>query len=400
MFYIRLQEKKWLFLLLIGLLMACGGKTTNQNSKKNTTITPGAERMAAYLPRLKDKNVGLVVNQTSRVGEKHLVDTLLNRGINISRIFAPEHGFRGDVGAGVEIESHKDKKTGIPVTSLYGDTRKPAAEDIKDLDVIVFDIQDVGARFYTYISTMHYVMEACAKHHVKFMVLDRPNPNGDYVDGPVLDTSEFRSFVGMHPIPVVHGMTVGELARMTNGEKWLDTKSMCNLTIVKVKNYKHEMQYSLPVNPSPNLPNDKAIELYPSLCFFEATQMSIGRGTKFPFQVIGYPDSSFGEFTFTPRSIPGAAKNPKHEDKKCFGVDLREKEVPGKINLKYLIQFYNTWDKDKPFFSRPDWMNLLAGNDSLIKKIRNGMSADAIRKTWEDDLKAFKKKRKKYLLYK
>jgi uncharacterized protein YbbC (DUF1343 family) len=370
---------------------ACSGSSENE-------LKTGADQPEKYLSLLRDKNVGVVVNHTSMKGEQHLVDFLLAEGIEVAKIFAPEHGFRGDASAGEKIEDGVDSKTGIPVFSLYGETRKPTAEHLNALDIVIFDIQDVGCRFYTYISTMHLVMEACAEHEKTLLVLDRPNPNGDYIDGPVLDL-EFQSFVGMHPIPIVHGCTVGELAQMINGENWLDAPRKCELTIVRAKNYTHKMKYSLPVSPSPNLPNNLSIQLYPSLCFFEATSLSIGRGTDFPFQVIGGPKPSLGDFTFTPRSIPGVAVHPKNEGEKCYGVDLRKlDEAPG-FTLKYFMDFYNQYENEEEFLTRERWFKLLSGTDELIDKIRDGRSEDEIKKSWQSDLEKYKELRKKYLLY-
>jgi uncharacterized protein YbbC (DUF1343 family) len=291
-------------------------------------LKTGAEQPEKYLPLLNGKKVGIVVNHTSLKGELHLVDFLLEEGIEVEKIFAPEHGFRGDASAGETIKDGVDEQTGIQVVSLYGETRKPKPEHLDGLDIVVFDIQDVGCRFYTYISTMHLVMEACAENEKPMLVLDRPNPNGDYISGPLREPG-FESFVGMDPIPLVHGCTVGELAQMINGERWHEAPRKCELTVIPVENYSHNMRYSLPVQPSPNLPNDLAVRLYPSLCFFEATSVSIGRGTDFPFQVIGGPKPELGDFTFTPRNIPGVAVNPLNEGEQCYGVDLRKRdEVP------------------------------------------------------------------------
>ncbi len=379
-----------LFFLLF-IATACSGSPENE-------LRTGAEQPEKYLPQLEGKNVGVVVNHTSVKGSEHLVDFLLAEGIEIVKIFAPEHGFRGDASAGEKIEDGIDPKTGLPVFSLYGDTRKPTAEHLEGLDIVIFDIQDVGCRFYTYISTMHLVMEACAEHGKPVLVLDRPNPNGDYIDGPVLDL-EFESFVGMHPIPIVHGCTVGELAQMINGENWLDAPRKCDLTVVPVENYSHKKAYSLPVSPSPNLPNDLAVQLYPSLCFFEATSVSIGRGTDFPFQVIGGTKPSLGDFTFTPRSIPGVAVSPKNEGEKCYGVDLRKLEEAPDFTLKYFIDFYNQYENEEEFLTRESWFNLLAGTDKLIEKIREGWNEEAIKISWQSDIQKYKQLRKKYLLY-
>ena len=367
---------------------------TAKNDEKDLTI--GAARTEIYLPKIKGKKVGLLINHTSMVGEIHLIDFLLQKGISIEKIFAPEHGFRGKADAGEKIDNEIDPKTGIPVVSIYGKNRKPTSEMLAGLDLVIFDIQDVGTRFYTYISSMHYMMEACAENEVKMMVFDRPNPNGHYIDGPIRE-SEFKSFVGMHPIPVVHGLTVGELARMINGEGWLEGSLTCDLEVVSMENYAHADRYPLPVKPSPNLPNDQSVNLYPSLCFFEGTKMSIGRGTLFPFQVIGYPNEKFGKFSFTPESIDGMAKHPRLEGEKCFGVDLRNVNRPDKLDLNYVIEFYNLWEGEEPFFTK--YFNTLAGTAKLRKQIENGMTEMEIRASWQEDLEKYKILRKKYLLY-
>lgn len=367
-------------------------KANNEDEK----LVLGAERTAAYISGLEDKNVGLLINHTSVIGDTHLVDFMLKKNIRIQKIFAPEHGFRGKADAGEKIEDNIDSKTGIPVVSLYGKNKKPTSKTLEDLDVIIFDIQDVGTRFYTYISSMHYMMEACAENNVKLIIFDRPNPNGHYVDGPILKP-EFKSFVGMHPIPVVHGLTVGELAQMINEEEWLENGLKCELEVVVMENYAHSDVYSLPIKPSPNLPNDKAINLYPSLCFFEGTKMSIGRGTQFPFQVIGYPDQKFGNFSFIPESIEGMSKYPKFEGKRCYGVDLRNTSRHDRLDLSYIINYYKMSKKEEPFFTK--YFNTLAGTDQLQKQIEGGMSEGMIKESWQKDLYEYKILRKKYLLY-
>ncbi|GAB4342947.1 MAG: DUF1343 domain-containing protein [Flammeovirgaceae bacterium] len=368
----------------------------NVNNKKHSqnALRTGAERIELYLDLLKNKRVALVVNQTSIVGNTHLVDTLLSLGVKIQKIFAPEHGFRGLADAGEKIDNAIDAKTKIPLVSLYGKNKKPTQEQLTDVDVLVFDIQDVGARFYTYISTMHYVMEACAENQKICLILDRPNPNGHYVDGMILELKH-QSFVGMHPIPVVHGLTVGELAKMIVGEKWINQD--IDLKVVSCENYTHSMPYSLPVRPSPNLPNDRAIALYPSLCFFEGTVVSVGRGTDSPFQVIGAPEYTDFSFSFTPQPSLGA-KNPLYNGIKCFGKDLRENvfyENP--FFLTELIIFYQKFPKKEIFFN--DFFTKLAGTETLRKQIENGMSEKEIRQSWQEGLQKYKLMRKKYLLY-
>lgn len=391
-------------LLLIGIL--CGftisiSTTQAAKSSNNNTLRLGADRMEILIPLLKDKRVGLVVNQTSILsnGYTHLLDTLLSQGIQIKKVFAPEHGFRGTNDAGEEINDSKDRKTGIPIVSIYGKHKKPSREQLNDLDILVFDIQDVGVRFYTYISTMHYVMEACAENHKEMIILDRPNPN-DFIDGPILEKDQ-RSFVGMHPIPILHGLTIGELAKMINGEGWLNcAPDTCKLTVIPIENWKHGNPYWLSIKPSPNLPNDQSIRLYPSLCFFEATDISIGRGTYFPFQVIGYPDKKYGTFTFTPISLEGFDKNPIQKDKLCYGVDLSEYPFEGGLSLRFFLDFYEKSDTDKAFFfTRPQWFDLLAGTKTLRWQIVKGLTEEEIRESWQPKLDAYKTMRAKYILY-
>lgn len=361
----------------------------------------GAERMEVVTRLLKDQRVALVVNQTSIIGEAqvHLLDTLLALGIDVRKVFAPEHGFRGTGDAGEEIKDSRDMKTGVPIVSIYGKNRRPTTEQLQDVDVVVFDIQDVGARFYTYISTMHYVMEACAENDKRFVVLDRPNPN-DFVDGPMREKG-YTSFVGVDPIPLLHGLTVGELAWMINEEGWLRNEpDSCQLKIVKMEYWRHGDPYWLPVKPSPNLPNDQSIRLYPSLCLFEATNISIGRGTYYPFQVIGYPDADYGEFTFTPVSLPGFETNPLQKDKVCHGVDLREYPFPGGLTLRFILDFYKkSGSNPATFFTRPKWFDLLAGSDKLRRQIIQGLTEEEIRASWQPELERYKELRKKYLLY-
>ncbi|MBX2876888.1 MAG: DUF1343 domain-containing protein [Saprospiraceae bacterium] len=366
------------------------------------SLQVGAERLDLYWPLIQDKKVAFVVNQTSRMGSMHVIDSLHSLGLDIARIFAPEHGFRGTADAGEKIKDGRDIATGIPITSLYGKKRKPSAEDLAGVDWVIFDIQDVGARFYTYISSMHYVMQACAEQGISFMVLDRPNPNGHYVDGPVLDPA-FQSFVGMHEIPVVHGMTVGEYASMVNEEGWLGEESKCDLKVIPCAGYTHQTPYTIPIKPSPNLPNNRAIYLYPSLCFFEGTQVSIGRGTDKQFQLIGLPDYPSEEFAFTPMPKPGA-RYPKHQDQLCKGFDLTKREEAvirkeARINLSYLIEVYENAPKKDQFFLQSNFFDKLAGGESLREQVKAGWSEQQIRKSWEPELSQFKQKRKKYLLY-
>lgn len=364
-------------------------------------IVVGAEQLNTYLPIIADKRVAIVANQTSVVGERHLVDTLLNLGIDIVKVFAPEHGFRGIADAGEHLVNSTDMATGLQVVSLYGKHRKPTADDMSNIDVVLFDIQDVGVRFYTYISTLHYVMEACAENNVPLLLLDRPNPNGFYIDGPILDTTEARSFVGMHPVPLVHGMTIGEYAMMINGEHWLTNGIMCQLMVVQCQGYTHQSEYPLPIKPSPNLPTYRSVLLYPALGLFEGTFMSMGRGTDFPFEVIGHPDYNIATFKFTPQSIEGA-KYPPYKGVQCRGYDLRTISTDSLVQqqrfcLKWLIDSYNY------FMSKPDFFNSfftrLAGTSQLRKQIEQGLTEDAIRESWQSGLEQYRQMRKKYLLY-
>jgi uncharacterized protein YbbC (DUF1343 family) len=360
-------------------------------------VLPGATQQAAYLPLLQGKRVALVVNQTSCVGEDHLVDLFLCAGIAVQKVLVPEHGFRGDGEAGELIVDGVDSATGLPIISLYGAVRKPTQAMLEGVDVVVFDIQDVGVRCYTYLSTLHYVMEACAEHQRPLMVLDRPNPNGHYIDGPVLDLA-FQSFVGKHAIPLVHGMTLGEMACMINGERWLRGQLQCTLTVIPVRNYTHQTLYALPIMPSPNLPNDQAVALYPCLSFFEGTTISTGRGTPFPFQVLGYPSPSFGTFQFTPVSLPNQAKYPKHQDQCCFGIDLRNAQRLQCLDLQYLLHFFQlVTARGEPFFSPT--FDIHAGSEQLRQQIEAGCSAEEIRASWQEGLKAYSAMRQKYLLY-
>lgn len=362
-------------------------------------IHTGAEQPDAYLPLLKSQQVGLVVNQTSRVGDKHLIDYLRERQVEIKRIFALEHGVRGNVENGGTVADGIDGPSGLPIVSLYGGHYAPAEESLADLDWLLFDIQDVGVRFYTYISSLHYLMQACADHNIPLLVLDRPNPNGDYVDGPVLDP-QFRSFVGMHPIPLVHGMTVGELAQMINGEGWLENGAKCQLTVIPVSGYHKQMVYSLPVRPSPNLPNDLSIRLYPSLGLFEGTTVSVGRGTPFPFQTLGHPADRQGQFSFTPVPVSGASENPKHKGIELSGDDLRDTDSRTRFSLTPLLDWMQrTGETPEQFFSRAKFFDKLAGTDTLRKAVMAGKSEEEIRGMWQPALAAFRERRKHYLLY-
>lgn len=370
-------------------------ETTSQKYK-NLSIKTGAENYTAYLPLLANKKIGIVTNPTGIIeSKKHLVDFLLENKVDLQKIYAPEHGFRGTADAGEVIKDGKDIKTNLPIISLYGNNKKPKPEQLADIDIVIFDIQDVGARFYTYISTLHYVMEACAENNIELLVLDRPNPNGSIVDGPVLEM-EHKSFVGMHTIPVLHGMTIGEYAKMINGEKWLANGLTCNLTVIPCANYKRDMPYSLLVKPSPNLPNDQSINLYASLCFFEGTNVSVGRGTEKQFQIYGSPFLLKTDFSFTP--IPNfGAKEPMHKDILCYGEDLSKIKKVSRLELKWLIKTYaNTSDKTV-FFN--DFFTKLAGTKKLQEQIIEGVSEKDIRKSWEADLNVFKETRKKYLIY-
>lgn len=367
----------------------------------NAQIRNGADQTEKLIPLLKGKRTALVVNQTSVVGSTHihLLDTLLSLGIEVKKVFAPEHGFRGQADAGETVKNGRDVKSGLPILSLYGKNKKPTPTQLSDIDVVVFDIQDVGARFYTYISTMHYVMEACAENNKQLIVTDRPNPC-DYVDGPIRELSK-KSFVGMHPIPVLHGCTVGELAQMINGEGWLKGKMKCKLTVIPVEGWKHGEPYSLPIKPSPNLPNDQSIALYASLCPFEGTSVSVGRGTYMPFQIYGSPVLS-SSYSFTPKSLPGFDKNPLHKDTPCYGKDLRKAEAPQGLTLSYVIDAYLAYrkaGKGETFFTRPSWFDLLMGTNKVRLGIIAGKDEATIRSEWQEELNQYKEIRKKYLLY-
>lgn len=364
-------------------------------------IIVGAERMALYVPILNGKRVVVVANPSSLINSTHLIDTLLASNINVVKVMSPEHGFRGDASAGEHVKSSTDKKTGLPIISLYGSHKKPNSEDLKDIDILVFDLQDVGTRFYTYLSTLHLCMEACAENEKEILILDRPNPNGYYVDGPILEP-DYKSFVGMDPIPIVHGMTLGEYAQMLNGEHWLKDSLNCKIKVITVDNYTHKMNYNLPVRPSPNLPNNIAINLYPSLCLFEGTAISVGRGTDKPFQVYGHPSFMKYDTTFIPRSIPHISVNPKLKGEKCNGINLTYYNdsiaiSESEIQLKWLISAYNQFDKKDEFFN--SFFYKLAGTKTLSEQIKAGVSEQEIKQTWQKGINRFKNIRRKYLLY-
>ena len=365
-------------------------------------VRMGAEQMEKLLPLLEGKRIALVVNHTSVVGRSHthLLDTLLSLKVDVRKVFAPEHGFRGNADAGETVKNGRDTKSGKPILSLYGKNKKPTPAQLEDIDLVLFDIQDVGARFYTYISTMHYVMEACAENKKSFIVADRPNPC-DFIDGPVREASK-KSFVGMHPIPVLHGCTVGELAQMINGEGWLKDGLRCELTVIPVEGWKHGQPYSLPIKPSPNLPNDQSIALYASLCPFEGTSVSVGRGTHTPFQIIGSPDIQTYPYTFTPQALEGFDKNPLHKGKACSGLDLRYIQTPKGFSLKYVIEFYQAYrkaGKADRFFTRASWFDLLIGTSSVREAIITGKDETSIRSSWQRSLDNYKIIRQRYLLY-
>ena len=373
-------------IICIGLLLL----TFSVNAQE---LVLGAERTNIYLPLLKNKKIAVVGNQTSMIANTHLVDSLLSLKVNVVKVFSPEHGFRGKADAGAKIEDETDEKTGLPIISLYRKNKKTTVEKLKGIEVLLFDIQDVGARFYTYISTLHYVMEAAAENNIKVIILDRPNPNGHYIDGPIREKG-FESFVGMHPIPIVHAMTIGEYAQMINGEKWIARQ--CDLTVIEMENYTHDMSYDLPIKPSPNLPNSRSINLYPSLCLFEGTNVSLGRGTEYPFQHFGAPYLK-SNYSFTPKSGEGS-KSPPHENKKCYGTDLRfQDNYLEEINLNWLIESYNNCPEKEKFFN--NFFDKLAGTDKLRLQIIEGKTVKEIKESWQEGLNEFKKIRNKYLLY-
>ncbi len=413
-------------LLFVFVLISCGSKTKKESSSNNEilkqiqndkNVIVGANQTEKFLPLLKGKKVGIVANQTSVIfnpnSHTHLVDSLVSLNINVTNIFVPEHGFRGKADAGEKVVDGVDTKTGIPIISLYSANKKPKLEQLKEtkkyetdietgvstIDIMVFDLQDVGARFYTYISTLHYVMEACAEANIPVLILDRPNPNGHFIDGPILEP-EHKSFVGMHPVPVVHGMTIGEYAQMINGEKWLENGIQCNITVIPLKNYTHQTAYSLPIKPSPNLPNDVAINLYPSLCFFEGTNVSAGRGTEKQFQIFGSPflntDMFPYTYQFTPKPNVGA-KYPKHQGNLCYGMDLSETKRLNRLDLNYLIEAYQASENKDKFFNA--FFTKLAGSKSLKEQIQSSHTAYEIKKNWVRGLQEYDAMRQAYLLY-
>ena len=395
--------KKIVLFVILSVSLACN----SQNRKvafmdiSDAKLQIGAARTEEYFPLLRGKNVALCVNHTAAVGNVHLLDTLIAAGINVVKVFAPEHGFRGDEEAGKSIKNSVDVKTNVPVVSIYGQNKKPTKEQLQGIDILIFDIQDVGARFFTYISTLHYVMEAAAENKVKVVVLDRPNPNGYWVDGLVL-TPANQSFVGMHPVPIAHGLTVGEYAKMINGEGWLAGKIKCDLTVINILGYTHLHRYQLPKNPSPNLSSMSAVYLYPTLCLFEGTCMSVGRGTEKPFCLLGSPHFPMGDIYFTPKSIPNVATNPPHLEKECRGFDLTDFSInilknDNYIDIDLIIDAYQNYPDKATFFT--PFFDKLAGNKSLREQIIAGKTAEEIRASWKKDLDNFKIKRKKYLLY-
>lgn len=390
------------FLFITSILIsiaACSQKSTSKLVAYYEIIS-GDQQLETFLPLIKDKRVAIVANHASLIGNVHLVDTLLKQSIEIVKIFSPEHGFRGTADAGEVISDKIDAATGISILSLYGKYKKPPQDELQNVDILIFDLQDVGVRFFTYISTLTYIMEACAEENIPVIVLDRPNPNGFYIDGPVLEAG-YESFVGIHKVPIVYGMTLGEYALMVNGEGWLKDQVLCDLTIIPLKNYKHSYIVKLPVKPSPNLPNWKSVYLYPSLCLFEGTIVSVGRGTDVPFQVYGHPDYLLGSFIFTPESKPGAS-NPKYKDVRCFGQNLsgyaeNYQKMPAQLNLSWLIESYKLLSPKYEFFT--SYFAKLAGSDKLRQQIEAGKTEEEIRKSWQADLDAFKEIRRKYLLY-
>ena len=385
------MNKIWIALTLACIVTMLTGCAQNRPM-------PGAEQTKLVNAALQGKSVGLIVNQSSLVGNTHLIDALQARQIDVQKLFAVEHGIRGTADAGAIIDNSTDARSGLPIISLYGKNKVPLLQDIDGLDVLVFDLQDVGVRFYTYLSSLHYIMESCAKHDIPLIILDRPNPNIAHIDGPILEP-EFQSFVGMHPIPLLHGMTLGELAQMINGEGWLGNALQCDLTVIPVQNYTRKTPYVLPIKPSPNLSSQHAIILYPSLALFEATNISVGRGTEHPFQVLGGTHKEYGPFTFTPRSTPSAALHPKLENQKLYGQDLRTSKITG-LQIEIFIKWYQKVHQlDEPFLTRPGWLDKLMGTDKFRLQVQAGQTAPDIRASWQKDLDKFKTRRTPYLIY-
>ena len=391
-----MPKNKILFFLILSIYSFA------QQSAINKALVVGANQTEKYVYKLNNKSIGIVANQTSVIlnedgSYSHLIDSLLKLKINIKRVFAPEHGFRGDADAGEYVKNGSDKKTGLPIISLYGKNKKPALNYLKDIDIMIFDIQDVGVRFYTYISTLHYIMEACAELKIPLIILDRPNPNGDYIDGPVLDM-KYKSFVGMHPVPIVHGMTVGEYAKMINGESWLSDELHCDLTVIKVTNYSHSTVYEPPIPPSPNLPNYKSIRLYPSLCLFEGTSISVGRGTDDQFQVYGSPELNPMIYKYQFKPLPNkGAKFPKHQNKLCFGENLKNSKINKGIQLNFILKAYENSKNKSQFFN--NFFIKLSGDNTLMNNIKIGFKELDIKKKWSKTIKSYSKMRQFYLLY-
>lgn len=388
------------------------GKTNNSvsgnvnSTTKDTTIYPGIYQTEQYLKLIEGKKIGIVSNQTGVINGVHLADTLIALKQNVVKVFCPEHGFRGTADAGAKVDNSIDSKTGLPIISLYGKNKKPAAQQLADIEVVVFDLQDVGVRFYTYISTLHYVMEACAESNISVIILDRPNPNAHYIDGAILDTANHRSFIGMHPVPVVYGMTIGEYGQMINGEKWLKNGIQCKLTVIPCENYTHDKKYSLPVKPSPNLPNDRSIELYPTLCFFESTNLSLGRGTNKQFQILGHPLLSSvkeASFSFTPVPNEGAS-DPVLNGQLCYGFDMSEGNSifewkNDQLNIGIIIKMYQLFPEKDKFFKKTNSIELLSGYSEFRTQIESSVPEEEIRKGWQAGIEEFKKTRLKYLIY-
>ncbi len=401
--------KRLLPVVLFAAICCFGCFRLYSNVSNDASLKTGAEQTAEYLPYLKGKRVAILANPTTIIGKKHLVDSLMSLGVQVVKVFGPEHGFRGNASNGAKVKDEVDAATGLPIISLYGAKRKPSAEDLADVDLMIFDIQDVGCRFYTYINVLRDVMEACSEHNKELMILDRPNPNGYLVDGPILDM-KFKSGIGQFPIPIAHGMTIAEFALMINGEKWLRDLPACKLKIIKMQNYHHDMPYTLPVAPSPNLNTQQSIELYPSICLFEGTIVSQGRGTKTPFTKLGAPalKGSYA-YQFTPVSIPGMSETPLHMNQVCYGLDLMNYDMSAlrkerKLNIQWMMEMYKAYPHKEMFFDRSQSnqmgdINKLAGTDQFQQQIRDGKSEQAIRASWEPGLSNYKTMRKKYLLY-